>query len=278
MYVDLNKIHERPAPFSRYTAEALWTAPHISRQMLTYHLSQETDLASRRLGTIEKLVGWLDAEVPLRGKRVVDLGCGPGLYAQALAGRGADVTGIDFSSTSIDYARARAAATGAQIRYRVGNYLDVDLPEAADLIQLIYFDFCVLSPDQRRHLLAKIRKSLKPGGSFLFDFSSLEAFAHLTEQASFGRRLMDGFWSVEDYFAFQNSFKYEDQALSLDQFTICTAGGTWQVFNWLQHFSVDAITAELAENGFTASTVEDLSLLQEGTQPGQQYLTLAQAA
>ena len=53
MYDVLSDFAVRPEPFSRYTAKELWTRPHLARQMLNYHLSQETDLASRRIDTIE---------------------------------------------------------------------------------------------------------------------------------------------------------------------------------------------------------------------------------
>ena len=60
----------------------LWTRPHLAEQMLGYHLNQETDLASRRFESIDRVVEWIDAQLNLPNKSVCDLGCGPGLYAQ----------------------------------------------------------------------------------------------------------------------------------------------------------------------------------------------------
>ena len=48
MFEDLAALNERPAPFSVYTADILWTDPHISARMLDFHLNAEGDLASRR--------------------------------------------------------------------------------------------------------------------------------------------------------------------------------------------------------------------------------------
>ncbi len=56
MYELLQDISQRPEPFSRYTAMELWTRPHLARQMLDFHLNQETELASRRFETIDKIV------------------------------------------------------------------------------------------------------------------------------------------------------------------------------------------------------------------------------
>jgi hypothetical protein len=46
MYSTLKKINTRPAPFETYTVEALWTDPHTSAQMLSYHLNEAIDVYS----------------------------------------------------------------------------------------------------------------------------------------------------------------------------------------------------------------------------------------
>jgi len=250
MYTELFNIHHRPEPFSIYTTDVLWTDPHVSQQMLKYHLNQNTDLASRTLSTIDGAVDWIDQTLPLKNKRVCDLGCGPGLYAHRFAERGAMVQGLDFSANSIAHAQIAARDAGLDVAYTVADYLKHPLPTGQDLITMIYCDLCVLSPQQRQMLYGKIHKALRADGVFLFDVVSIEAFNAREEASGFGRNFMDGFWSQDDYFAFQNTFKYEMQKLTLDQYTIVEAHRTWQVFNWLQHFDSSDIRAELAQNGF----------------------------
>ena len=63
MYELLQDISRRPEPFSRYTAMELWTRPHLARQMLSFHLNQETELASRRFETIDQIVNWIDSQL-----------------------------------------------------------------------------------------------------------------------------------------------------------------------------------------------------------------------
>jgi hypothetical protein len=63
MYELLQDIAQRPEPFSRYTAMELWTRPHLARQMLSFHLNQETDLASNRFEIIDQVVNWIDSLV-----------------------------------------------------------------------------------------------------------------------------------------------------------------------------------------------------------------------
>ncbi len=165
-------LQNKPAPFT--PGEPLfWNDPHISAQMLKAHLDPNSDLASRRPETIDAMVAWIAAEVGLApGDAVLDLGCGPGLYATRLAQRGMTVTGVDYSRRSIDYAQAAAQTAGLAITYRYENYLELTDENCYDLALLIYGDYCPLSPEQRTRLLANIRRALRPGGYFVFDVST----------------------------------------------------------------------------------------------------------
>ena len=118
MFTVLKKICARPTPFEIYTAEALWTDPHTSAQMLSYHLNEAIDVSSRRADFIDRSVAWLLDHFAIDvGTRVHDVGCGPGLYTTRLAAAGAQVSGIDFSQRSIDHARAMATQHGLVIDY-----------------------------------------------------------------------------------------------------------------------------------------------------------------
>jgi 2-polyprenyl-3-methyl-5-hydroxy-6-metoxy-1,4-benzoquinol methylase len=96
-----------------------WDDPHISKHLLATHLDPETNLASRKPETIDASVAWIMAELDLKaGDRVLDLGCGPGLYANRFAQLGLKVTGVDYSKRSIDYARWAAKELNLEIDYR----------------------------------------------------------------------------------------------------------------------------------------------------------------
>ena len=258
MFDDLAALNERPAPFSVYTADTLWTDPHISARMLDFHLDPESDLASRRPAAIEAMVGWMDRRFGFGGAAVCDLGCGPGLYAAHMARRGARVTGVDFSARSIDYARDAARKAGLSMAFERADYLEAELPPEQDLVCLIYGDLCALSPEQRERLYAKVRRSLKPGGRFVFDVSSVAQFRQRQEQVSYGRRLMDGFWAPGDYFGFLSVFLYDDQNIALDRYLIVEPHRSREIFNWLQYFDPDSIATELTENGFSIEQVVDV--------------------
>lgn len=256
LFDTLSCFNRRPDVYSRYTADALWTSPDISEMMLRYHLDGEVDLASRRTSFIEASFAWISQHFELGpGKRVIDLGCGPGLYVSRLARTGASVTGVDFSPRSIEYARERAQREGLDVEYRLGDYLALDLEPGYDLVTLIMCDFCALSPAQRAALLQRVRELLAPSGRFLFDVHSLADYETWEESAAYGERMMDGFWSSEPYFGFQTTFRYDDEKVVLERFLIVEREKQTEYFNWFQHYSLESLTAEVESAGLIVEDV-----------------------
>ncbi len=208
MFKLLEKINERPAPFEFYTASELWTDEHTSRRMLAYHLNGDVDLSSQNHRFIKESVQWIVSRFKVgENTRVADFGCGPGLYALELARIKASVTGIDFSNSSIQYARNSASESGLSINYVHQNYLDYETIDRFDLIIMIMCDFCALSPGQRKGILEKFHSMLAPGGSILLDVYSLKSFEKIEEQSIYQEDLLSGFRSAAKYYGFQNTFK-----------------------------------------------------------------------
>lgn len=276
MFDKLTSINERPQPFSIYTTDTLWTKPHLSAQMLKNHISQETDMASRKIDSIDKAINWIDDYHGVYGKSICDLGCGPGLYAQKLAERGALVHGIDFSPNSIQYAKNIAKSSGHTIIYEASDYLKCPFPENQDIVMMFYHDLCALSRQQRDFIYKKIYSSLRAGGVFIFDVLSKMAFQNQIEGVEFGFNYMDGFWAAEDYYAFKNSFVYESDHITLDKYTIIEKKTTWSIFNWLQYFDENDIGQELKKVGFTATKIHHSTLLGSDDKDGSCLLVTAQ--
>ena len=251
MHELLKKLAVRPEPYSSMTTKDLWTRPHIARQMLAYHLDQDTPLASRPIAVIEEVVAWLDRELSLDGKRLCDLGCGPGLYSTRFAERGADVTGVDFSPTAIAYAESQVSSTDPGITYFVADYVNDNLPTGFDVVTLIYFDFCALSPVDRHKLLRRIASMLNPGGRLVMDVLAESAFRDVREQVTIEERLMGGFWADSDYVGIHRTWVYPEETLSLDHYLVVEPSEQWQILNWMQYFSPDRIERELEAAGFT---------------------------
>jgi 2-polyprenyl-3-methyl-5-hydroxy-6-metoxy-1,4-benzoquinol methylase len=256
MFKELKEFNSRPAPFQFYTADELWTNEHTSKKMLEYHLNEAIDVSSRNKGFIERSAGWIVSQFSVDDTtEIADFGCGPGLYAKRIAERGAKVTGIDFSENSLGYASEVARQDGLSIDYIHANYLEFETSKKFDLIIMIMCDFCALSPEQRKIMLAKFHSLLKPGGSVLLDVYSLKSFNKKEESAIYELNQLNGFWSPDDYYCFVNSFKYEDEKVTLDKYTIIEESRTRVVYNWLQHFSKESLQDEFTANGFTVEEI-----------------------
>jgi SAM-dependent methyltransferase len=252
MFEELEKINQRPEPFQYYTASDLWTDEHTSKQMLSYHLNEAIDVSSRNAEFIRRSVDWIAAQFNIgKDTKIADFGCGPGLYATALAKHGAKVTGIDFSRSSIDYAKEVADREQLNINYLNQNYLEFEPEEQFDLVVMIMCDFCVLSPIQRKVLLSKFHKMLKPGGSVLLDVNSLSAFEQREERATYELNQLNGFWSPNKYYGFVNTFKYDEEKVILDKYTIIEPERTREVYNWFQHFTPEDLENEFVAAGFS---------------------------
>lgn len=233
----LLKISKKPEIFTR-TDQEFWNDPYISKNMLEAHLDPEYDGASRSFETIDRSVKWLLEEIlpsPDSEIKILDLGCGPGLYASRLARSGYIMTGIDFSERSINYARETAEKENLDIEYIYKNYLTIDYQEEFDVIMLIYYDLGALTNEERDLLLNKVYKALKPGGLFIFDVVSDK---NRDENAT-GRtwEITDGgFWHPESYLALTETFLYEGNDTFLDQTIVMTESGETKLHRIYEHF------------------------------------------
>ena len=246
----LIELQQKPVPFT--PGEPLfWDDPHISAQMLDAHLDPDTDAASRRPETIDRLVNWLIENLALKaGEAVLDLGCGPGLYASRFARAGLQVTGVDYSRRSLAYATQYAKENSLEIRYRYENYLELDDENRYDAAFLIYGDFCPLSPEQRSRLLQNVSRALKPNGKFVLDVTTRECRRKHGSQHGWCA-LESGFWHPGPHLLLEDGFDYPEQDLWLDQAIVIPANGNLLVYrDWFQDYTPESIRAELEQGGF----------------------------
>jgi hypothetical protein len=75
-----------------------------------------------------------------------------------------------------------------------------------------------LSPEQRKILLHKFISILKPNGSLLMDVYSEHSLNGKKESVTYEKNHLGNFWSPEEYYCFVNTFKYENEKVSLDKY------------------------------------------------------------
>ena len=145
-----------------------WADPAFSERMLREHLSQDHDLASRRLSIVEAHVEWIHRDVLGEApSRILDLGCGPGLYSHRLARLGHRCIGLDFSPASIDHARREAS--GLPCEFVLTDLRHADLPSHQDLVLFNYGQLNVFPREEATDLLRRAHDALRAGGQLLLE-------------------------------------------------------------------------------------------------------------
>lgn len=214
--------------------------------MLEAHLNSEKDAASRTHRFMDESVQWIKALLsPNEYPKLLDLGCGPGLYCERFWASGYDVTGVDYAKRSIDYARA----SNSYIQYHWTNYLTLELQETFDLITLIYCDYGALTSDERSLLLDKVYKHLRPGGKLILDVYSICAYEKFREEQTWQYLTEGGFWHESPYLLLSGKYKYEN-FISLDSYIVMLDHNTLAYYIWNTYFSRKLLIDELMAHGF----------------------------
>ncbi|MPW26146.1 methyltransferase domain-containing protein [Alkalibaculum sp. M08DMB] len=254
MFNSISKILGRPPLYTK-TEVAFWNDEHISKQMLKAHLDPEFEGASRKLKFIEKSIARIKEIVPpLDYPLIFDIGCGPGIYAEKFSQEGYQVTGIDFSKRSIDYAKKSAIQQGLNITYLYQNYLDMDLNTAFDFSTMIYCDYGALSTSDRQTIMSKVYHHLKPGGKFLFDVFSMAKYNAFQEKQIWEICHNGGFWREDKYLELKGCYKYSDN-VTLEQTSIISNGEMLSYYIWDTCFTQETLVKEAKESGFKVCEV-----------------------
>lgn len=256
---ELIELSEKPDLFT-HGESLFWNNPYIAKQMLDAHLNPNTDRASYQPQTIDKIVEFTIGYLGLKmGDRILDAGCGPGLYCERFANAGFDVAGIDISENSIQYAKELASSKGMNINYINGNYLDMSFSSAFDAVFIIWQDFCVLSHVDRVKFLDKVFDALRPSGYFVFDASTPYSEED-AEQKCGWYACNQGFWCAEPHLALENNFYYHEETTHLYQCIVATNDETKVYRLYQAHYTKETITELLVSHGFRVVDVfEDLT-------------------
>lgn len=110
---------------------------------------------------------YIDRHASLAGKKVLDVGCGGGILSEAMAQRGADVTGIDMGEAPLNIAKLHALESGVTVKYQqipVEQLAD-EMPAAFDIVTCLEMLEHVPDPAS---IIRACYKLVKPGGMVFF--------------------------------------------------------------------------------------------------------------
>ncbi|HAE43495.1 MAG TPA: SAM-dependent methyltransferase [Clostridiales bacterium] len=240
---------KRPKIFE-YTDQPFWNDPHISKQMLAVHIDPNIDAASRNAVAIQETVNHLfETGVLKKGMRVLDLGCGPGLYCEQISEKGAKVVGVDCSESSIRYAKERSESLSLGIEYHQMDFFDMTFDNEFDVVMQIYGEMNTFSPENRDRLFMLIKKALKDEGHFVFDVTTRSA-RDMNAPKKNWYAVPNGFWSAGEHIVLEQSFDYPDESTWVDQFTIIEEDGVKIIRNWFKDYDLESIKKVINDNGF----------------------------
>lgn len=224
--MDLGTIISRTVPAAPWGCgeKIPWNDAAFSGRMLRYHLSQEHDWASRRQALVGRHIACIDRFLE-SASRVLDLGCGPGLYTKALAQLGHDCVGVDFSPASIAHAQETARRDKLSVQYTLADIRDY-IPEGRfDLVMMLFGEFNVFRKSDAQDLLAKAAGALAPGGTLLLEFSPFEAIAEQGRQPATWEALSSGLFCPAPHLCLQEHFWDEASATATTRYLIVEATG-----------------------------------------------------
>ena len=230
-----------------------WNEPEFSERMLKEHLSQDHDLASRRMATIDRHVAWIHGSLlgGHIGARILDLGCGPGLYGERLALLDHHYTGIDFSPASIEYARKTAQDRGLECAYLFGDMREAEYgpDNYYDLVMQIFGEINVFRPSHARAILKKAFAALCPGGLLLIEASAEAALRAQGAERTRWYTSRSGLFSNQPHIVLEETF-WDDQRKILTS----------------RYYVIDAATGHITRyaSSYQAYTHEEYSKLVSG--------------
>jgi SAM-dependent methyltransferase len=152
-------------------------ADHLGAAYLRYSFTK---------GTEQEVAFLVDALELAPGKRVLDVGCGPGRHAHAMAARGIEVVGVDISQQFVDIATERTR-DGMPVSFRRvdARHLRFD-GEFDAAISLCQGAFGLVAPGDDVDVLAGIARALRPDGRFAVSaFSSYFQVRYPQEAGAF---------------------------------------------------------------------------------------------
>lgn len=249
---------ERPIPWA-FGGNLPWDEPAFSARMLREHLDESHGAASRQAAERAQQVGWLWRKLGLRsGDRLLDVTCGPGLYAVAFAKRGAVVTGVDFGPAAIDYAETLALRENVADRC---TFVQQDVRRMAfdgadfDAALLIYGQLAVMTRAEAQDVLARAAAALRPGGRLCVELLDQER----VDKANGRWWYTDdaGLWGDAPYLHLGERFWIAEEAASVERFYILhlETGEMDEIELCDQTYAVEEMTGMMRAAGFTAVDV-----------------------
>lgn len=219
-----------------------WHDREFSERMLKEHLSQDHDRASRQVTTIDKHVKWIHNVLLSRmPTRILDLGCGPGLYTHQLSTLGHRCVGIDYAPASIAYANDKAQQEAVSCQYVLDDIRTAEYGEDFGLVMFLYGEFNSFSSIDANTIIRKAYRALSKNGVFLLEPHTFQGVRERSEPRTSWYSTRTGLFSSVPHIGLVERMWDETQQTSTIRYYIID-GATCNVTRYAQ--SAQAYTNE----------------------------------
>ncbi|WP_448317451.1 class I SAM-dependent methyltransferase [Streptomyces sp. CO7] len=188
-------------------------------------------------------------------RRVLDIGCGTGVFALLLAGRGVEVVGVDPAGASLDVARAKPGA--GRVRWIHGDATDLP-PLRVDLATMTAnVAQAIVDPEVWAGTLRGAHEALRPGGRLVFETRdpARRGWEEWTREASWGVTEIEGVGTVESWVDLVDvspplvAFRWT--------YVFASDGAVLTSDSTLRFRECDEVERDLADHGFVLEDVRD---------------------
>ena len=215
-------IYRKPVPDPWSEGDNIpWNDPEFSERMLKEHLSQDHNAASRKKDKIKQHVQWIhDFVLKFKPVKILDLGCGPGLYSNRLAKLGHQCFGIDYSPASTSYAQHTAKTENLECHFLEADIREADFGEAFDVVMLIFGELNIFKPCDVKLILNKAWKSLNPGGIIILEPLTYECVHDWGNRTSSWYTSESGLFHPSDHIVMEEFFWEPEKKIATNRYYI----------------------------------------------------------
>jgi len=222
--MDLSRIVARqpPRPWVGET-KIPWHENGFSERMLNEHLNQNHGAASRPMTLIDKQVGWMHEQIfDRQPQRILDLGCGPGLYTRRFADLGHVCHGIDFSPASIRHATSET--NQLRTSYQLADIREGNYGEHFSAALILFGEFNAFSADDAERILHAAYQALDPGGMLIIEAHTLDYLQTLGSRPPNWFSATSSVFSDRAHICLHECSWHEDVLSSVDRYYVIQDG------------------------------------------------------